>query len=345
MRLAALAVVAVLPTFVGCAGSGGQARFGLVVHGGAGSIAPGTMTPEVEAGSRQALEEALRAGHAVLRDGGASIDAVQRAIEVLEDSPHFNAGRGAVFTSAGVNEFDASIMDGRTLAAGAVGAVRGVKNPIALARLVMERTWHVLLVGEAAGEFAREQGADMRPPEYFHTERRWKQLERARERERGRREAGRAHAPADAGTELTGDRDVFGTVGAVALDRAGNLAAGTSTGGLTNKRPGRVGDSPIIGAGTYARNATCAISGTGQGEYFMRSLVAYEISARMEHGGLSLTEAAASVVEEKLTALGGRGGVIGIDRDGGTIALFNTGGMFRGTIDADGRVDVKIYGE
>lgn len=293
---------------------------GFAVHGGAGTITRDRMTPELEASYRAALTEALKTGYAILDTGGTSLDAVEAAIRVMEDSPLFNAGKGAVFTSAGTNELDASIMDGGTLKAGAVAAVKRLKNPITVARLVMEKSWHVLLSGEGAEAFAREHGVELVPPDYFRTERRWDQWQRVRE-------------------------ETHGTVGAVALDRMGNLAAGTSTGGLTNKRFGRVGDSPIVGAGTYANNRTCAVSGTGRGEYFMRGLVAYDISALMEYRGFSLQRAAHRVVMEKLVELGGSGGVIAIDKQGDVAMPFTTAGMYRGYIDADGNPVVKIYGD
>lgn len=291
---------------------------GFAVHGGAGTITRDGMTPDLEESYRAALTQALRAGFSILDTGGTSLDAVEAAIRVLEDSPLFNAGRGAVFSSAGTNELDASIMDGSTLMAGGVTGVKRLKNPISAARLVMEKSWHVLLSGEGAEFFARENGFEWVSPEYFRTERRWQQWQKTQE-----------------GKE--------GTVGAVALDRMGNLAAGTSTGGLTGKRFGRVGDSPIVGAGTYANNRTCAVSGTGEGEYFMRGLVAYDISALMEYQGLSLNRAAHRVVMEKLVDLGGSGGVIAIDQHGNVVMPFTTEGMYRGYIDPQGNPVVKIY--
>ncbi len=306
---------------------GGQSarriEYGLVIHGGAGTITRGSLSPELESAYRAKLTAALQAGYAVLSTGGTALLAVEQALVVLEDSPLFNAGRGAVFTRAGTNELDASIMDGATLQAGAVAAVQGVKNPIRLARLVMDATPHVLLGGDGAEQFAREQGLPMMPAEYFFTQRRWDALQKAQ----GRGEPAREQ----------------GTVGAVALDQGGNLAAGTSTGGLTNKRPGRIGDSPIIGAGTYADNQTCAVSGTGQGEYFIRAVVAHDIGALMAYQGLTVVEAAREVVMEKLVALGGTGGVIALDREGHIAMPFNTAGMYRGYVDEAGRVEVAIY--
>jgi beta-aspartyl-peptidase (threonine type) len=315
--------------------------FKLVIHGGAGAMAKEQMTPEREAAYRKTLEEALRAGHAVLARGGSSLDAVEATIRILEDSPLFNAGKGAVFTAEGRNELDASIMDGATKRAGAVAGVRRVKNPISLARLVMERSPHVMLTSEGAEAFAREQGVELVDPKYFYTEERWKSLEQVREAEKkaGKKEPGTARVFPGTGEYK------FGTVGCVALDKAGNLAAGTSTGGMTNKRWGRVGDSPIIGAGTYADNATCAVSSTGHGEFFIRYAVAYDISALMAYKGMSVSDAANAVVMEKLVKAGGEGGVIALDRDGNVAMPFNTPGMFRGTIDADGKLFVAIYKE
>lgn len=315
--------------------------FGFVIHGGAGTIERSRMTPEREAAYRAALTEALTAGHEVLRRGGPGLDAVVAAIRLLEDSPLFNAGKGAVFTAEGTNELDSSIMDGQTLKAGAVAGLRRVKNPILLARLVMERSPHVMMVGEGAEAFARQQNVEFVDPKYFHTEERWQQLQRRREEERN---PNRPRSSVPAGGQVHLEEHKFGTVGAVCLDRAGNLAAGTSTGGMTNKRFGRVGDSPVIGAGTYANNETCAVSCTGDGEYFIRAAVAHEISAAMEHGGRTL-EDAARLALEKARRLGGAGGLIAIDRRGRFATPFNTSGMYRGHIGPDGRPQVAIYGD
>jgi beta-aspartyl-peptidase (threonine type) len=274
----------------------------------------------METAYREKLSEALLTGYQLLSSGKPALDVVESVINILEDSPLFNAGKGAVFNSAGENEMDASIMDGATLMAGAVAGVKTVKNPISAARKVMENTWHVLLAGPGADQFAKEQGLEIRPPEYFFTDRRWKSLQRVKARE----------------------AEKHGTVGCVVLDRYGNLAAGTSTGGLTNKRWGRIGDSPIIGAGTYANNHTCAVSGTGQGEYFIRGNVAYDISALMEYKGLNVEEAAEEVIN-KLTARGGSGGVIALDKNGNFAMPFNTEGMYRGYIREDGKPVVFIY--
>lgn len=305
----------------------------LALHGGAGVIERGSMTPEREARYRATLEEALRAGYDVIQAGGSALDAVATAIPVLEDSPLFNAGKGAVFTSEGTVELDASIMDGATLNAGAAAGVTTVRNPILLARRVMEASPHVMLVGRGAEAFAEAQGLELVENEYFHTASRREALERVQERERST--SGALVAPED--WQMTG------TVGAVARDQAGHLAAATSTGGMTNKRWGRVGDSPIIGAGTYADDATCAVSATGHGEYFIRLAIAHDIAARMRHGGASLHDAADAVIHGRLTELGGTGGVIAMDRDGRVAMPFNTPGMFRGTIDAEGNVTVEIY--
>ena len=310
----------------------------LVVHGGAGTIDRSHMTPEREAAYRAALTEALNAGYRVLADGGIALDAVEAAICVLEDSPLFNAGRGAVFTSEGRNELDASIMDGSNRKAGAVAAITGVRNPVKAARLVMERTSHVMMVGAGATQFAKEQGLQFEDSAYFYTDRRWEELQRTQEEERQHQgEFGSLALP----------HMHLGTVGAVALDASGNLAAATSTGGLTNKRWGRVGDSPIIGAGTYADNATCAVSCTGRGEVFIRCSAAREVAALMEHRGLSLEEAAKRVVQEELVKLGGpgTGGLIALDRNGNVAMELNTPGMYRGHIRSDGTPHVFIYGD
>jgi L-asparaginase / beta-aspartyl-peptidase len=303
--------------------------FRLVVHGGAGTLPKDKRTPEVMAAYREAIAEALRKGHQVLAGGGAALDAVVAAITVLEDAPQFNAGKGAVFTSAGTNELDAAIMDGATLKAGSVAGLKRIRNPIHVARLVMDRTKHVLLIGEGAELLAREQGLEWVDPSYFHTERRWKELQEAKDREKQR--------IGDAGPEEIH----YGTVGAVALDRSGHLAAGTSTGGTTNKRPGRVGDSPIIGSGTYADDRTCAVSATGQGEYFMRAVVAHDVCALVDYKKMSLGEAAEAVIG-KVGALGGQGGLIALDGRGTMAMPFNTEGMYRGSIGPDGQPSVAI---
>jgi beta-aspartyl-peptidase (threonine type) len=308
--------------------------YALVIHGGAGTITRDRMTPELEAAYSEKLTESLRAGQAILEKGGSALDAVSAAIVIMEDSELFNAGRGAVFTNEGRIELDAAIMDGRTHDAGAVAMVTRVKNPIRLAREVMESSRHVLLAGQGAEEFARERKIELVSPTWFFTERRYQQLLRAQEQDEG---------------SLLLDHDAdhkFGTVGAVALDSEGNLAAGTSTGGLTNKMWGRVGDSPIIGAGTYASNQSCAVSGTGTGEYFIRATVARDICALMEYTGLSVQEAADKVVRERLVAMGGDGGVIALGRDGSLAYSFNTAGMYRGHLtSATPEPVIGIYGD
>jgi L-asparaginase / beta-aspartyl-peptidase len=303
-------------------------NFRLVIHGGAGIIKPASMTSEDLEGCRRALDLAVQTGHKILSSGGTSIDAVRAAVRVLEDSPYFNAGRGAVLNADGKAELDAAIMDGATLKAGAVAAVTGVKNPVEGAFLVMTQSPHVLLTGPGADSFAQAKGLETVDPAYFRTERRVRDLEKARERERGDR------------SELQ-TSEKYGTVGAVALDQAGNLAAATSTGGLTNKRSGRIGDSPIIGAGTYANNATCAVSATGQGEIFIRAVAAHELHALMKYRGASIQEATHEVLAE-VKRLGGQGGLIAIDRAGNFAMPFTTEGMYRGTIDAAGRATVQI---
>ncbi|HXH25922.1 MAG TPA: isoaspartyl peptidase/L-asparaginase [Vicinamibacterales bacterium] len=316
-------------------------RWGLVLHTGAGSFTLETLG-ERRGPMREAIIEALAAGHRVLASGGTSLDAVQAAIVVLEDSPLFNAGKGAVFTHEGTNELDAAVMDGATRRAGAVAGVKRIKNPILLARLVMEKSPHVMMAGEGAEAFAREQGGiEFVDPTYFYTERAWQALKRALEQERRKAAAG---ARAEPGFERDAPAGYFGTVGAVALDRHGNLAAGTSTGGMTNKRVGRVGDSPIIGAGTYA-GRDCAISATGHGEYFIRFVVAHEICARVEHRGASLQAAADAVVHDVLKGAGGTGGVIGMDRRGRVAVSVNVTGMGRGYIGEDGQPRVAFTDE
>jgi beta-aspartyl-peptidase (threonine type) len=308
--------------------------FAMVIHGGAGTILRQSMTPEMEKAYIDTLTIALRTGYQILSRGGSSVDAVEATIRVMEDCPLFNAGKGAVFTANGVNELDASIMDGRTLTAGAVAALEHVKNPISLARLVMEKSPHVMMVGSGAEEFAKTQGVRLVSPYYFWTERRW----RAYEREKARADSGKTGV-------VPGAEQKFGTVGAVALDKAGNLAAGTSTGGTEMKRYGRVGDSPIIGAGTYANNLSCAVSGTGDGEFFIRNNVAADICARVRYAGVSLQQAADDVVMKELVAQKGGGGVIAMDRKGNIATPFNTPGMYRGWVTSDGKITVKIYKE
>ena len=306
----------------------------MVIHGGAGTIRRGSMTPELEKEYRAVLEQSLKAGHAVITKGGSSLDAIEAAIRIMEDSPLFNAGKGAVFTHDGKNELDASIMDGRNKAAGAVAGVTIIRNPITAARAVMEKSKHVMMVGRGAELFATKMGLEIVDPSYFWTERRWKSLQNELLKEQNKPVSGLGYP----------DDKKFGTVGAVAVDKSGNLAAGTSTGGMTNKQYGRVGDAPIIGAGTYAENETCGISATGHGEYFIRWTVASDIAALMRYKGLTVQQAADEVIQKKLTAAGGDGGgVIALDAKGNFAFSFNTEGMYRGWISPEGVATVEIY--
>jgi beta-aspartyl-peptidase (threonine type) len=296
-------------------------KWGLVIHTGAGNFTLAGLAERKDA-MQAAMNDALMAGYRVLARGGASLDAVQAAIVILEDSPLFNAGKGAVFTHDGTNELDASIMDGSTMKAGAVAGLKYIKNPIRLARLVMEKSPHVMMAGEGAEAFAKEQGGiEFVDQKYFYTERAWKALQDALAAEK----------------KTAGADDHHGTVGAVALDQQGNLAAGTSTGGLTNKRFGRIGDSPIIGAGTYANNQSCAISSTGIGEFWIRYTVAHDICARVQYRNTPIQAAADALVQETLKPIGGEGGVIGLDAHGNVAMSFNTSGMARGYVGADGK--------
>ena len=325
----------------------------LVIHGGAGTITRANMTPEKEKAYREVLDKALQDGHAVLKSGGTSVQAVSAAIMVMENSPLFNAGKGAVFTNEGKNELDAAIMEGKTLKAGAIAGVTTIKNPILGAIAVMEKSEHVLMAGKGADLFAKEKGLEIVDPSYFYTEARFKALQKAKEEEKvelDHSEHNQKEIKKGPKTGSVNHEDLiftegkkFGTVGCVALDKFGNLAAGTSTGGMTNKRYGRVGDAPIIGAGTYANNATCAVSATGHGEYFIRSVVAYDISALMEYKGASVKDAADDVVMKKLVERGGEGGVIALDRNGNIAMPFNSEGMYRGFIKPDGKSEVMIY--
>ena len=305
----------------------------LVIHGGAG-VEPGDLSKDEEVAARKALEAALRAGHAQLKAGRPAVDAVGAAITVLEDAPQFNAGRGAVFTHDGRNELDTSLMDGASGKAGAAAGLHRVKNPITLARAIMDRSKHVMMVGDGAEMFAKEQGVALVDPEYFRTEKRWNQLQKALAEEKN---AQASNTP----LELPG-KAYFGTVGALALDAQGHLAAGTSTGGMTNKRYGRVGDSPIIGAGTWA-DARCAVSGTGWGEFYIRSAAAHEICARVRLAGQSIGRAGDAVINDVIPKAGGDGGAIALDAQGVAAFPFNTGGMYRGWIGADGVPHVAIY--
>ncbi|GAB5537027.1 MAG: isoaspartyl peptidase/L-asparaginase [Rubricoccaceae bacterium] len=313
----------------------------LVIHGGAGTMSRASMTAEREASIRGSLEQALQAGHTVIESGAPAMDAVLAAIQVLEEDSQFNAGRGGVFAADGTVRHDASVMDGATGLAGASAGTMHVRSPIHLARAVMDASPHVMLTEAGAEEFALQQGLELVPNTYFHTESRRASLDRVQQREREQ---------SGAVMGLRGDAEpqpwqMHGTVGAVALDANGHLAAGTSTGGMTNKRWGRVGDAPIIGAGTYADDATCGVSATGWGEYFIRLGVARDISARMEYLGESVDEAATHVINTKLETSGGTGGVIALDREGNVSMPFNTEGMYRATITRSGVVTTGIYGD
>lgn len=320
-------------------------KFGLVIHGGAGTILKKNMTDSLETAYREKLEEATRAGHNILANGGTSMEAVTTAINIMENSPLFNAGKGAVFTHDKTNELDASVMDGKTLNAGAVSGVTTVKNPIDLAVAVMNNSEHVMLSGKGAETFAAEQGFPVTDPNYFYTKRRMESVENAIKRsevELDHSDMSKKVSTATFDDPFIKD-EKFGTVGCAALDKFGNLAAGTSTGGMTNKRYNRIGDAPIIGAGTYANNATCAVSSTGWGEYFIRAVVAHDISARMDYKNISLQEAADEVIHKQLTSMGGTGGIVSIDKDGNVAMPFNTEGMYRATMNAAGELVVKIY--
>lgn len=322
-----------------------QGKTAIAIHGGAGTITRKNMSPEMEKAYREGLSAALQKGYAVLKNGGSSLDAVEAAVVEMENNPLFNAGKGAVFTHEGKNEMDAAIMNGATLAAGSIAGVSTIRNPVKTARKVMEKSEHVMLTGKGAEKFAREQGEVIVDPSYFYTEKRWEGLQRALKAEKtelDHSDTVRKASP-KTGYLIFDEGKKFGTVGAVALDQNGNLAAATSTGGMTNKRWNRVGDAPIIGAGTYANNATCAVSATGHGEYFIRSVVAYDISALMEYKGLSLKNAADDVVMQKLVKRGGEGGVIAVDKNGNIALPFNSEGMYRASIDTEGKVYIGIY--
>jgi len=296
-------------------------EWAIVIHGGAGSMSVESLTPELDKEYRVALEKALGIGKKILSEGGSSLDAVENTVRYMEDNPLFNAGKGAVFTHEGRNELDAAIMDGSNLAAGSVAGVTDIKNPITAARTVMEKSPHVMLAGAGASQFAKEQGLEIVSPSYFYTDRKFNELQEVLK------------------------KDKNGTVGCCALDKNGNLAAATSTGGMTDKRYNRIGDAPIIGAGTYANNNTCAVSATGHGEFFIRWTVAHDISALIEYKGMTLKEASELVVNKKLVMAGGSGGVICVDKYGNISMPFNSKGMFRGFATADGKQGVLIYKE
>ena len=304
-------------------------EFALVIHGGAGVILRENLDPETERAYRSKLLEALKTGEKILEAGGSSLDAVESVINLMEDSPLFNAGKGSVFTEAGRNEMDASIMTGHDLNAGAVAGVTTVKHPISAARKVMTNSEHVMLAREGAEAFAAEQGLEIVDPDYFRTDRRWESYLRIKARRMSQQAPDSKH----------------GTVGCVALDKAGNITAGTSTGGMTMKKWGRIGDSPVIGAGTYADNRTCGVSATGHGEFFIRNVVAHDISALMEYKGLAVSEAADLVIKEKLVRQEATGGVVALDREGNIAMSFNTPGMYRGFLKSTGEVGVFIFGD
>ena len=314
--------------------------FAIVIHGGAGTILKKNMSDKKEAEYKAKLEEAIKVGHSILKKGGTSQEAVMKAIQIMEESPLFNAGKGAVFTHEETNELDASFMDGKTLNAGAVAGVTNVKSPIELAIKIMTDSDHVMLSGKGASIFAKEKGLEIVDPSYFYTERRFQSLHRIKEKDK-------TELDHDDKKAAFYDADIknskFGTVGCVALDKNGNIAAGTSTGGMTNKRWGRIGDAPIIGSGTYANNKTCGVSSTGWGEYFIRGQVAHDISAQMEYKKSSLKEAAKDVIQNKLTKLGGTGGIVALDKNGNMVFEFNTAGMYRASMNAKDELIVKIY--
>jgi beta-aspartyl-peptidase (threonine type) len=307
-------------------------KIAIAIHGGAGTLLKGMMTPEKELAYKTALEIALNTGYDILENGGTALDAVQKAVCCLEDSPLFNAGKGSVFTAVGSHEMDASIMDGKTLKAGAVSLITGIKNPVSLARDVMDKSEHVFMAGEGAMVFANQHGHVVETPDYFYDEFRYQQWQEIKESDTFQLD----HAKKK--------DSKFGTVGAVACDQNGNIAAATSTGGMTNKKYGRVGDSPMIGAGNYANNETCAISCTGSGEYFIRGVVAYDVACLIEHKNLSLEAAASEVIHKRVLRLGGDGGLIAINQFGEIAMPFNTEGMYRAKRTSDGDKEISIYG-
>ena len=314
-----------------------MSKYTLALHGGAGTILKQDMTPDLEAAYLQGLEDALKAGYAVLDEGGTAVNAVKATVVVLEDNILFNAGRGSVFTKKGLQEMDAAIMEGATLNAGAVAGVRNVRNPVELAMEVMRNSNHVFLSGKGANDFAIRQGIKLEPDEFFFSQFRYDQWKAIRDSDNYALD--HTHQQVE---ELMRDKK-FGTVGAVACDAAGNIAAATSTGGMTNKKYGRIGDTPLIGAGTYANNRTCAISCTGHGEPFIRGVVAYDVSCLMEYKGLTLQEAMNTVVHDKLIKLEGEGGMIGVDAQGNAAMIFNSAGMYRAMRNSDGTSEVAIY--
>ena len=308
-------------------------NFSIAIHGGAGTLVKGLMTPELEAEYKAALQNALTQGYSVLEKGGSALDAVEIAVRLLEDSPLFNAGKGSVFTAEGTHEMDAAIMNGENLKAGAVSLITGIKNPVSLARDIMDKSYHVFLAGEGAMKFAKSNGYTIESPDYFYDEVRYKQWQGIKDSD---------NFQLDHSAKKDGK---FGTVGAVACDQKGNIAAATSTGGMTNKKWGRVGDSPMIGAGTYANNNTCAVSCTGSGEYFIRGVVAYDVSCLMEHKGMSVGEASNEVINKRILKIQGDGGLIAIDTKGNIAMPFNTEGMYRACKTSKGEEVIAIYKE
>jgi len=305
--------------------------FSIAIHGGAGTLVKGLMTSDLEGEYKSALKKARDKGYDILEKGGSALDAVEIAVKALEDSPLFNAGKGAVFTAEGTHEMDASIMEGKTLEAGAVSLVTGVKNPVSLARDVMEKSYHVFLAGEGAMQFAKGQGYNIEEPAYFYDEVRYKQWQGIKDSD---------NFQLDHSVKRDGK---FGTVGAVACDQEGNIAAATSTGGMTNKKWGRVGDSPMVGAGVYANNNTCAVSCTGSGEFFIRGVVAYDVSCLMEHKGMSLKNASNEVINKRILEIKGDGGLIAVDAQGNVAMPFNTEGMYRACKTSNGEEEISIY--
>lgn len=330
MKKVIISLATIIFLFAGCAKKSTtpvkEVEWAIALHGGAGNMTPEDYTEDQQNNYKQELTNALEVGKKILSNGGTSLDAVEQVVRYLEDCPLFNAGKGAVFTHDGKNELDAAIMDGNGLRAGAVAGVGDIKNPISTARLIMEKSQHVLMIGKGASKFAASQGAEIVDSSYFYTEKSWNSLQKALKKE-GEQEKKK------------------GTVGCVAMDRNGNLAAATSTGGMTNKRYGRVGDVPIIGAGTYANNNTCAVSATGHGEYFIRYTVAHDISALIDYKGLSLKDAANIVVNDKLVKAGGQGGIIAVDKYGNLMLTMNTTGMFRAFANSKGDQGVAIFRE
>jgi len=308
-------------------------NFSIAIHGGAGTLVKGLMTPQLEDQYKTALNESLEAGYTVLENGGTSVDAVETAVKLLEDSPLFNAGKGSVFTAEGTHEMDAAIMEGKELNAGAVSLITGIKNPVSLARDVMDKSYHVFLAGEGAMRFAKDSGHAIEKPDYFYDEVRYQQW-------LGIKDSNTFQLDHSAKKE-----GKFGTVGAVACDQNGNIAAATSTGGMTNKKWGRVGDSPMIGAGNYANNNTCAVSCTGSGEFFIRGVVAYDVSCLMEFKGLSVADAASEVIHKRILKIKGDGGLIAVDANGNISMPFNTEGMYRGSKTSKGEKYIAIYKE